>query len=405
MGACFPASILFSIYFEGDHPTVFCVSVSWYMCWVVGRCEIVYVSDISPAAEMDVYMFVCACVAFLEYLKMSIPVLRIYSKHKKIPAALCILHTIISLSNVLFSCTRILFCTLSLMMLCWYICKNESHYFFVKHFLLAGIESNFSQIFPFPLCPVWPFLQTLFQYYTALLASGMVLCSTVLCQRAADWPLTWIIQHVSADLKNNVQISIDYWLWNLGCSVCSEHCCVARHCVFGCDHVTLCSVWECERSEKENRQQKVLVSFSLLCVFAIYLPIVRFSIFSQAVNLSQCKLLCLTLERISYGSVAVTGVWLITGSQDVGTFRWYFITLASPLLIKSRPTQRLCCVTSSITICICLWSIYCKRMFAQHLLILLTWTTHTHTSSSRHKMRGEQKHLLLSCSYANLKAK
>lgn len=37
MGACFPASILFSIYFEGDHPTVFlCVC---FMIYVLGGWE------------------------------------------------------------------------------------------------------------------------------------------------------------------------------------------------------------------------------------------------------------------------------------------------------------------------------------------------------------------------------
>lgn len=152
MGACFPASILFSIYFEGDHPTVFCVSVSWYMCWVVGRCEIVYVSDISPAAEMDVYMFVCACVAFLEYLKMSIPVLRIYSKHKKIPAALCILHTIISLSNVLF--VQFLAPEFCFVLWAWWCCAGifvrMSHTIFLSSiFFLLELNQTFLRSFLF----------------------------------------------------------------------------------------------------------------------------------------------------------------------------------------------------------------------------------------------------------------
>lgn len=50
--------------------------------------------------------------------------------------------------------------------------------------------------------------------------------------------------------------------------------------------------------------------------------------------------------------VPVVGVWLIAGSQDVGGFRCYFITLTSPFLIKSRPTLSLRWVTSSICICI-----------------------------------------------------
>lgn len=77
--------------------------------------------------------------------------------------------------------------------------------------------------------------------------------------------------------------------------------------------------------------------------------------------------------------VAVVGVWLIAGSQDVGGFRWYFITLTSPFLIKSRPTLSLRWVTSSICICICVCmkSLYSMRVFAQHHLILLTRTTHT----------------------------
>lgn len=76
--------------------------------------------------------------------------------------------------------------------------------------------------------------------------------------------------------------------------------------------------------------------------------------------------------------VPVVGVWLIAGSQDVGGFRCYFITLTSPFLIKSRPTLSLRWVTSSICICIlcvcvCL-NAWCT-LYALHL-ILLAWTTH-----------------------------
>lgn len=39
MGACFPAPVLFSIYFEGDHSTVFCVSVC-FMIYVLGVWEL-----------------------------------------------------------------------------------------------------------------------------------------------------------------------------------------------------------------------------------------------------------------------------------------------------------------------------------------------------------------------------
>lgn len=69
------------------------------------------------------------------------------------------------------------------------------------------------------------------------------------------------------------------------------------------------------------------------------------------------------------GYVAVAGVWLITGSQDVGGFRWYFITLASPFLIKSRPTLSLCWVTSSICICVCVC------LYTEYILYTCVCTT------------------------------
>lgn len=86
--------------------------------------------------------------------------------------------------------------------------------------------------------------------------------------------------------------------------------------------------------------------------------------------------------------VAVDGVWLIAGSQDVGGFRWCFITLTSPFLIKSRPTLSLRWVTSSICICICIHVCVCVCVSAYivytvYLCLQNTtwycWTTHTHT--------------------------
>lgn len=77
--------------------------------------------------------------------------------------------------------------------------------------------------------------------------------------------------------------------------------------------------------------------------------------------------------------VAVVGVWLIAGSQDVGGFRWCFITLTSPFLIKSRPILSLRWVTSSICICICVCVCVCI-VYTVYLIPLDSIDLdHTHT--------------------------
>lgn len=61
--------------------------------------------------------------------------------------------------------------------------------------------------------------------------------------------------------------------------------------------------------------------------------------------------------------------WIIAGSQGVGGYTGYFITLPSPLLVNTRPTQGPCWVTSSICICNCNSHIHiiCKDNALQHL--------------------------------------
>lgn len=83
--------------------------------------------------------------------------------------------------------------------------------------------------------------------------------------------------------------------------------------------------------------------------------------------------------------VAVVGVWLIAGSQDVGGFRWYFITLTSPFLIKSRPTLSLRWVTSSICICICVC--VCLCLYVYYMLYTCVSTTPLDTIDLGHTHR------------------
>lgn len=96
----------------------------------------------------------------------------------------------------------------------------------------------------------------------------------------------------------------------------------------------------------------------------------NFSTFDQAMNLNLSRLISLTLYSIIYGVCGCHLFWIIAGSQDVGGYRWYFITLASPLLVNSRPTQGLCWVTSSICICncncACMLSLYFIRVRHLH---------------------------------------
>lgn len=58
MGACFPASILFSRLFQRRLSCGF-LCASLFMCWEVGRWELVCVCDVSTSAEMDVCVRVC----------------------------------------------------------------------------------------------------------------------------------------------------------------------------------------------------------------------------------------------------------------------------------------------------------------------------------------------------------
>lgn len=311
-------------------------------------------------------------------------------------------------------------------MCCWHIRVCRTHIFFssnwlLRHFLLRWIKTHHSLPASFSS---FPLLQTSLLLFLSVLAtwhcsagrfrgqaSGMEMrCTVALCQRAADWTLAWMVQQMFANFSLSffkIQISPEYWLRSRGwresaavddCSINPTWCvhvfqfdCMNYHkYVIEFTVCYLClSVSACEPGGLEigNRKLHLVVFSNLLVVIwgesamFVYLK-AKFS--SSSLTFAQTMNLNLSGGRAAPAwlptglfmvCAPVVGVWLIAGSQDVGGFRWYFITLTSPFLIKSRPTLSLHWVTSSICIwiCVCVFVPVCIVYTVNMCICDTTW--------------------------------
>lgn len=256
---------------------------------------------------------------------------------------------------------------------------------------------------------------------TAVLALGMEMrCLVALCQGAADWTLAWMVQQMFADFF----FFLFKWTQNIGSGAKSAGgtlqwtpAPLTPHDVFMCWSVI---AWIITSTALQGLRmwlggRRWFVSLAFLCqlfLHGVCFPQSKVFHF-QSNNESQPEQRegrpAWHETELFMGYVAVTGVWLITGSQDVGGFRWYFITLASPFLIKSRPTLSPCWVTSSICICICV-SVY--RVYTVYVCLHNTtwyyWLGPHAPSSPRTSMRvGDTRspEVLLSQSSAKLQGR